>query len=79
MFDNINDLLTEYKNKIVDKITKNIGRPKKEEKLKKEKRVVSYLTNEEMDKFTQISEELDITVSQLVRKAILKYIKDSRK
>ena len=72
-FDSIDDLITADKKQL--KEGGAVGRPKKKNYEKKDKRIVSYLTSSEMYDFERIAEENDLTVSQMARKLILEHIK----
>ena len=72
-FDNIDDLITTDKKQL--KEVGAVGRPKKEAKEKKDKRVVSYLTSSEMSDLEEIASENDLTVSQMARKIIIDHIR----
>jgi len=73
-FDNIDNLITADKKQL--KESKTVGRPKKSSYEKKDKRVVSYLTLNEMFDLEEIAKNNDITVSQMARKIIINYIKE---
>jgi hypothetical protein len=68
MFDNIDDLLSEDKKKIFY----GRGRPKKEVKL--DKRVTSFLSENEYNKLTVFAKNKNLTISEVVRKIILEKI-----
>jgi len=74
MFENIDDLIS--KDKKGFKETKTVGRPKKQYG-KKDKRLVSYFTVKEMINLEKLAEDNDLTVSQMARQIILKYIKEN--
>lgn len=73
-FDSIDDLITADKKQLKEGGT--VGRPKKKNYEKKDKRIVSYLTSSEMDDFERIAEDNDLTVSQMARKIIIEHIKE---
>lgn len=74
-FDSIDDLITADKKQL--KEGGAVGRPKKKNYEKKDKRIVSYLTSSEMYDFERIAEDNDLTVSQMARKIILDHIKNN--
>ena len=76
MVDNIDKLITKDKKKIKDKKTKNVGRPKKDDSERKDKKVVSYLTKKEFQILEKIAKENDLTISQMARKMLVKALEN---
>jgi len=76
-FDNIDNLITADKKQLKEGGT--VGRPKKSSYEKKDKRVVSYLTSNEMFDLEEIARNNDLTVSQMARRIIIDYIKSKEK
>ena len=73
---NVDELLTEDKKTIKEK--KKMGRPTKAEKaeIPLTKRVVSYLSSEENEKFEMLAREEMLSNSAMLRRIILQYIKE---
>jgi len=76
MFDNIDDLITKDKKEFKEKKSL-VGRPKKHDFEKKDKRIVSYLTYSELTDLEDLARENEITVSQIARKIIIDFIKEN--
>lgn len=74
-FDNIDSLITADKKQL--KESGAVGRPKKKNYEKKDKRIVSYLTSNEMYDLEDIARDNDLTVSQMARKIIIDHIKNN--
>jgi hypothetical protein len=68
----INEFLKEDTKTI--KENKTVGRPREE--VKNDVRIVTYLTQDEHQKFTQLAKDKRTTKSQLLRRVILDFIKE---
>ena len=73
--DNINDLISEDKFKITD-IKSKAGRPKKSTAEKRSNKVMIYLNEYEKNLLTQKAQEMDLTIADLARRAVIAYCND---
>jgi len=71
----INDLLSQDKKRIKEQ--KPLGRPKKNNSDLQNKRVVSYLTEKEIEILENLSKNDVLSVSNYIRKVLVNHIKYS--
>lgn len=74
---NVDDMIKQDKKQIPSE-EKVMGRPKKDKNTLKSERVVCYLTKDELSNLKELSDLDDLTVSNYLRKVIIKHLKDNK-
>lgn len=75
--DNIDDLISEDKNKITNSKSK-AGRPQMSPAEKRTQKVMVYFNKKEYELLTQKAQEMDLRVADLARKAVIAYCKETK-